>query len=164
MFAPWERFPTRVIYREDAQLELSSTDSGTLGERHRASHDADRRPRVQFIFGAFEPQTSVQVHLPDSLRSALAAATHTELARSPPLAGKSVRRVKQSISRTSAVPCTSWPCEARAFTNDSRFRPRVVRPRVHVSYGAAALAPVLGVNTMPQVYRSYFPNGGELPC
>ena len=116
-----------------------------------------RRPRVQFIFGAFEQQTSVQVHLPDSLRSALAAATHTELARSPPLAGLSVRRAKQSISRTSAVPCTSWPCEARVFTNDSRFRPRVVRPRVHVSYGAAVLAPVLGVNTKPQVYHSYFP-------
>ena len=102
-----------------------------------------RRPRVKFIFGAFEQQTSVQVHLPDSLRSALAAATHTELARSPPLAGLSVRCVKQNISRTSAVPFKSWPCETRVFTNDSRYR-------VHVSYGATALAPVLGVNTKPQ--------------
>ena len=74
-----------------------------------------RRPRDQFIF---EQQTSVQVHLPDNLRSALAAATHTELARSPPLAGLSVRRVKQSISRTSAVhprfslqaSCGASPC------------------------------------------------------
>ena len=131
MSAPWASFPRRVICLEGPHsdvesvrflrdgllclnpwLELNSADSGTLGERRRASHDPD---------------------LLDSTASTLCA-VHLRGMRAADLGtGSTVRRAKQSISRISAVPCASWPCEARVFTNDSRFRPRVVRPSVHVS-------------------------------
>ena len=107
-----------MIYQEDAQLELSSTDSGTLGERRRASHDADLLDSTA--------STLCSVHL----RGMRAADLGT---------GLTVRRAKQSISSTATVLCACWPCEARVYTTDSCFGPRGVLLRVHVRNGAAVL-------------------------
>ena len=137
MSAPGASFPRRVIYPESAQsdvvsvrylrdgllcldprLELNSADSGTLGERRRASHYAD---------------------LLDSTASTLCS-VHLRGMRAADLGiGLTVRRAKQSISRTATVMCACWPCEARVHTTDSCFGPRGVRLRVHVSNGPAVL-------------------------
>ena len=133
----------------DPWLELNSADSGTLGERRRASHYED---------------------LLDSTTSTLCA-VHLRVMRTADLGtGLTVRRAKQSISRTATVLCACWRCEARVHTSDSCFGPRGVRLRVHVSNGPAVL--LLSLATSPSnksivhvtTMESYYlvPFGSEL--